>query len=72
MKNHGRVSNRDIARETDASPNTLKFIFSALVKKGLLIKRQGDTLHATANLKAHDNRYGRSMRSVIYRNLSIM
>jgi Fic family protein len=38
-KSHGRVTNRDIVRETGASSNTLKNIFSSLVKKGFLIKQ---------------------------------
>jgi Fic family protein len=41
VKNHGRVTNRDIVGETGASPNTLKGIFSSLVKKGLLVKHGG-------------------------------
>jgi len=40
-KNHGRVTNRDIVRETGASSNTLKNIFSSLVRKGFLIKQGG-------------------------------
>jgi Fic family protein len=40
-KSHGRVTNRDIVRETGASSNTLKNIFSSLVKKGFLVKQGG-------------------------------
>lgn len=41
LKNHGRVTNRDIARKTGASPNTLKTIFTQLVKKNLIVKHGG-------------------------------
>ena len=41
VKNHGRVTNRDIARETGVSSNTLKVIFSSLVEKGLLVRHGG-------------------------------
>lgn len=40
-RQHGRVRNRDIARETGASPNTLKALFRSLVDKGLLERRGG-------------------------------
>lgn len=38
VRDHGRVTTRDMARETGASPNTLKTTFSRLVKKGLLVR----------------------------------
>lgn len=41
VKSHGRATNRDIAKETGASPNTLKGVFSSLVKKGLLVRHGG-------------------------------
>jgi len=39
-RQHGRITNRDIAREAGASPNTIKATFSMLLQKGLL-KRHG-------------------------------
>lgn len=38
VRDHGRVTTRDIVREHGASPNTLKVTFSSLVKKGLLAR----------------------------------
>lgn len=38
---HGRVTNRDMVREVDASPNTVKATLSRLVKQGLLVRRGG-------------------------------
>lgn len=38
VRDHGRVTTRDMVRETGASPNTLKTTFSRLVKKGLLVR----------------------------------
>jgi Fic family protein len=38
---HGRVSTREMVRETGASPNTLKASFTSLVKKGLLVRHGG-------------------------------
>ena len=38
---HGRVTNKDIVREVDASPNTVKTILSKLVKQGLLARHGG-------------------------------
>tara|TARA_R110002124_G_scaffold265191_3_gene431891 strand:- start:2182 stop:3231 length:1050 start_codon:yes stop_codon:yes gene_type:complete len=38
VRDHGRVTNRDIVREYGASPNTLKATFSSLVEKGLLAR----------------------------------
>jgi Fic family protein len=38
VRDHGRVTNRDIVREYGASPNTLKATFSSLVEKGLLVR----------------------------------
>ena len=40
-REQGRVATRDMVRETGASPNTLKATFSALVKKGLLVRQGG-------------------------------
>jgi len=40
-RQHGRVTNRDMVREFDASPNTLKTTFSSLVKKGMLERHGG-------------------------------
>jgi len=40
-KQQGRVTNRDMVRETGASPNTLKTIFSSLVEKGMLVRHGG-------------------------------
>lgn len=37
----GRVTNRDMVRETGASPNTLKATFRSLVGKGLLVRHGG-------------------------------
>jgi Fic family protein len=41
VQGHGRVTTRDMVRETGASPNTLKSTFGSLVKKGLLIRYGG-------------------------------
>jgi len=41
VRDHGRVTTRDIVREEGASPNTLKVTFSNLVKKGLLVRHGG-------------------------------
>lgn len=41
VRDHGRVTTRDMVREVGASPNTLKSTFSNLVNKGLLIRRGG-------------------------------
>jgi len=38
VQGHGRITSRDMARETGASPNTLKSTFTSLVKKGLLVR----------------------------------
>lgn len=38
---HGRVTNRDIARETGASPNTIKAIFRSLIEKSMLVRHGG-------------------------------
>jgi Fic family protein len=41
VQNHGRVTTRDMVRETSASPNTLKATFTSLVEKGLLVRHGG-------------------------------
>jgi len=41
VRDNGRVTTRDMVREAEASPNTLKAIFTALVKKGLLVRHGG-------------------------------
>lgn len=41
VRNHGRVTTRDMVREVGASPNTLKVTFTSLVKKGLLVRHGG-------------------------------
>jgi len=41
VQNHGRVTTRDMVRETNASPNTLKATFTSLVEKGLLVRHGG-------------------------------
>lgn len=41
VRDHGRVTSRDMVRETGASPNTLKATFTSLVKKGLLVRQGG-------------------------------
>lgn len=41
VREHGRVTNRDMVREFKASPNTLKAIFTSLVDKKLLIRHGG-------------------------------
>jgi Fic family protein len=41
VRDHGRVTTRDMVRENGASPNTLKVTFSALVEKGLLTRHGG-------------------------------
>ncbi|MCP5537891.1 MAG: hypothetical protein H7A51_16870 [Akkermansiaceae bacterium] len=40
-KQQGRVTNRDMVRETGASANTLKVTFGSLVKKGMLVRHGG-------------------------------
>jgi len=41
VRDHGRVTTRDMVRETGASPNTLKATFSRLVEKKLLARHGG-------------------------------
>jgi len=41
VRDHGRVTTRDMVREFGASPNTLKTTFSSLVKKRLLVRHGG-------------------------------
>jgi len=41
VRDHGRVTTRDMVREFGASPNTLKTTFGSLVNKGLLSKHGG-------------------------------
>jgi len=41
VRDHGRVTSRDMVREYGASPNTLKTTFGNLVKKGLLARHGG-------------------------------
>jgi Fic family protein len=41
VQNHGRITTRDMVRETGASPNTLKATFTSLVEKGLLVRHGG-------------------------------
>jgi Fic family protein len=41
VRDHGRVTSRDMVREAGASPNTLKATFTSLVEKGLLVRHGG-------------------------------
>lgn len=41
VRDHGRVTTRDMVREVGASPNTLKTLFTSLVQKGLLVRHGG-------------------------------
>jgi len=41
VRDHGRVTTRDMVRETGASPNTLKATFTSLVEKNLLARHGG-------------------------------
>ena len=41
VRDHGRVTSRDMVREFGASPNTLKVTFRSLVQKSLLVKHGG-------------------------------
>jgi Fic family protein len=41
VRDHGRVTTRDMVRETGASPNTLKVTFGNLVEKKLLVRHGG-------------------------------
>ena len=41
VRDQGRVTTRDMARELGASPNTLKATFTSLVGKGLLLRHGG-------------------------------
>jgi Fic family protein len=41
VRNHGRVTTRDMVRELGASSNTLKATFKSLVDRGLLVRRGG-------------------------------
>ncbi|MDB5034113.1 MAG: putative Fic family protein [Chlorobi bacterium] len=38
VRDHGRVTTRDMVREAGASPNTLKAMFRSMVGKGLLVR----------------------------------
>lgn len=38
VRDHGRVTTRDMVREHGASPNTLKVTLGGLVDKGLLVR----------------------------------
>lgn len=41
VRDHGRISTRDMVRDASASPNTLKATFKSLVEKGLLLRHGG-------------------------------
>ncbi len=41
VRDHGRVTTRDMVRVAGASPNTLKALFASLVRKGLLVRHGG-------------------------------
>ena len=41
VRDHGRITTRDMVRETGASTNTLKATFSNLVEKELLVRHGG-------------------------------
>ena len=41
VRDHGRVTTRDMVRFAGASPNTLKTVFRTLVSKGLLVRNGG-------------------------------
>jgi Fic family protein len=41
VRDHGRVTSREMVREAGASPNTLKATFTSLVEKGLLLRHGG-------------------------------
>jgi len=41
VQDHGRVTTRDMVRETGASPNTLKATFGSLIEKGFLVRHGG-------------------------------
>ena len=41
VRDHGRVTTRDMVREAGASRNTLKAMFGSLVEKGLLVRHGG-------------------------------
>ena len=41
VRDHGRVTTRDMVREAGASPNTLKATFGGLVEKNLLVRQGG-------------------------------
>jgi Fic family protein len=41
VRDHGRITSRDMVRIVGASPNTLKITFTSLVKKGLLRRHGG-------------------------------
>lgn len=41
VRSHGRVTTRDMVRETGASPKTLKATFRDLVEKELLVRQGG-------------------------------
>lgn len=41
VRDHGRVTSRDMVREYGASPNTLKTTFGSLVNKGMLVRHGG-------------------------------
>ena len=41
VREHGRVTSREMVREAGASPNTLKATFTSLVEKGVLVRHGG-------------------------------
>ncbi len=41
VRDYGRVTTRDMVRETGASPNTLKVTFDSLVEKGHPVRHAG-------------------------------
>lgn len=41
VREHGRVTRRDMVRELEASPNTLKAVLGTLVEKGYLVRHGG-------------------------------
>ncbi|MBX2809149.1 MAG: DeoR family transcriptional regulator [Cellvibrionaceae bacterium] len=44
VRSQGRVTNKDIVRGTAASPNTVKTVFTKLVKQRLLVRHGGGNL----------------------------
>jgi len=66
VRDHGRVTTRDMVREFGASPNTLKVTFTSLVEKGLLLRHGAGRPPST---DCHDRMRGRQTQCSIVKRL---